>query len=190
MTYLEHSKTTDIQTLQTDREVIREIAKNNQEENDAFRSFLIQLNSSLVDEMTIRINEEVDSAIDCTSCGACCGQLMVNVSRERAEKVAHQLQLSINDFEEKYVEKSEGGMMIMNTIPCHFLCDNKCTIYEYRFDECRDFPGLHRPGIQTRLFAMMIHYGMCPIIFNVLERMKIETGFKKEHPLSVAGFTK
>ena len=80
-------------------------------------------------------------------------------------------------FEEKYIEKSEGGMMIMNTIPCHFLNDNKCGVYENRFKECRDFPHLHKPNFNDRLFGTLIHYAICPIIFNVIEQLKIETDF-------------
>jgi hypothetical protein len=68
--------------------------------------------------------------------------------------------------------------MIMNSIPCGFLSENKCTVYEKRFDECREFPHLHKDNFKGRLFGTLIHYAMCPIIFNVVEELKKATGFK------------
>ena len=62
----------------------------------------------------------------------------------------------------------------MNKIPCHFLHENKCTVYEARPTECREFPGLHKPGFIKRSFATFMHYGRCPIIFNVIEALKKE----------------
>ncbi len=102
---------------------------------------------------------------------------MINVTQPESDAVATHLQMSNNDFEEKYIEKSLGGQMIINTIPCHFLLDSKCTIYEQRFNECREFPHLHKPNFTDRLFGTLIHYSICPIIFNVVEELKTATQF-------------
>jgi Fe-S-cluster containining protein len=85
--------------------------------------------------------------------------------------------MSREDVKEKYIEESQQGNCFINTIPCHFLADNKCTIYENRFTECRDFPHLHKPGFKARLAGTLMHYGRCPIIYNVIEEMKVKTGF-------------
>ena len=153
------------------------MAAERRDENDVFRQFLMQISAEELDEMTSRLNQEIEAQIDCTTCGACCQQLMINVDDTHADGAANHLNISRKQFDERYVEKGSHGMMLMNTIPCHFLCEKKCTIYDHRFEECRDFPGLHRPGIQSRLFATMIHYGMCPIVFNVMEQLKLDTGF-------------
>lgn len=91
--------------------------------------------------------------------------------------MAGHLQCSSDQFKKKYVETG-GSMMIMNTIPCHFLENNKCTAYTTRFAECREFPDLHKQNFKGRLFATLVHYAMCPIIFNVVEELKMEMGFK------------
>jgi hypothetical protein len=52
-------------------------------------------------------------------------------------------------------------------------------VYEHRFSECREFPRLDRKNFKDRLFGTLIHYAMCPIIFNVVEELKIKTGFKE-----------
>jgi len=102
---------------------------------------------------------------------------MINVTQEESNTVAEHLKMSAANFEEMHIEKSAGGQMIMNTIPCHFLSDSKCTIYEKRFNECREFPHLHKPNFNDRLFGTLIHYSICPIIYNVVEQLKIETDF-------------
>ena len=88
-------------------------------------------------------------------------------------------------MKEKFIEESQGGQLIINTIPCHFLADNKCTIYENRFTECRDFPHLHKDGFTARYFNTIMYYHMCPIIFNVVEVLKEELGFKIVTPTPV-----
>lgn len=125
------------------------------------------------------LNEKVTPEVDCTSCGACCKNLMINVAVTEITPVAKQLQLTDSTFREKYIEESEGGQMIINRIPCHFLSGTKCTVYENRFAECRDFPHLHKPNFTGRLFGTLMHYSICPIIYNVVEQLKIQTGFKQ-----------
>ena len=104
---------------------------------------------------------------------------MINVTPEESILVADHLNISQQDFKEKYIEESLQGKMIINTIPCHFLEEKKCTIYPERFNECREFPHLHKSNFKGRLFGTLIHYAMCPIIFNVVEELKTETGFRK-----------
>ena len=83
-------------------------------------------------------------------------------------------------MKKKDIEESAEGQLIMNTIPCHFLSGSSCNIYEDRFTECREFPHLHKPHFTSRLFGTMIYYGMCPIIFNVVEQLKDAVHFKAD----------
>ena len=112
---------------------------------------------------------------------------MINLTEENIRPVAATLSVSISEFKNKYVEESLQGQLIMNTIPCHFLSERKCTIYANRFTECREFPHLHKTNFKGRLFGTLMHYAMCPIVFNVVEKLKVETGFKS--PLSPEGGT-
>jgi hypothetical protein len=52
-------------------------------------------------------------------------------------------------------------------------------VYEDRFAGCREFPALHLPFFTKRLFTVMMHYSRCPIIFNVVEKLKMKTGFQQ-----------
>jgi Fe-S-cluster containining protein len=161
-----------------DRTFIAKQAEKNLDENDAFRSYLQKIDGDELDGKVHAINENITPQIDCTVCGACCRQLMINVTPEEKVKVASHLQITPETFKEKYLEESMQGKLIMGSIPCHFLADSKCTVYENRFTECRAFPHLHEDNFKGRLFGTLVHYAMCPIIYNVVEALKVEVGFK------------
>jgi len=145
--------------------------------NNAFVKHLQQLNAAEIDEAVYELELKISPQIDCTKCGNCCKTLMINVEEREATIAAQHLEISRIEFDKKYIEKSLGGKMVISKIPCHFLEDNKCSIYLSRFAGCKEFPALHLPQIQKRLFTIFMHYGRCPIIFNVMEQLKEKVGF-------------
>jgi Fe-S-cluster containining protein len=163
--------------LETDLLRIQSLAAERENENDDFRAFLKSQNSKHIDQLVHAINNEITPKIDCTECGNCCKTLMINITEEESERLATHLEMPLPDLKAKYIEESLQGKMIMNTIPCHFLGGTKCTIYEERFRECRDFPHLHKDNFTDRLFGTMMYYAMCPIIFNVVEELKVKSEF-------------
>jgi len=169
-----------IKNLQTDRKINEAQAAEKEAENDAFRIFIKHSNGIKIDELVHEINAVVEPAIDCTACGACCKVLMINVKPEEAQRLSQHLELNSSDFKNKYIEESLQGQLIINQMPCHFLEGTRCSVYEHRFTECREFPHLGRANFKDRMFGTLIHYAMCPIIFNVVEELKIRTGFLNE----------
>jgi Fe-S-cluster containining protein len=170
--------TIDDSRLETNLATLAQAAVEKDEENFYFKQFLGVRDGSEIDERVTSLNEKIAPAIDCTACGNCCKSLMINVTQPEVESLSGYLQMDVNGLKEKYIETSqEGDMMVINTIPCHFLTGATCSIYEHRFAECRDFPGLHRGNFKERLFATFMHYGRCPIIYNVVEQLKKEMGF-------------
>ncbi len=105
---------------------------------------------------------------------------MVLVSDEEADNLSKYLDQQREVFDEQYLEKGSNGPMIMNRMPCHFLNENKCTVYEQRFEGCREFPALHLPNFKDRLFTTFMHYERCPIIFNVVEQLKDAMLFERD----------
>ena len=103
---------------------------------------------------------------------------MINVTEQEISPLSDQLEMPVEDFKQKYIETSQQGQMVINIIPCVFLKGSRCDVYENRFTECRGFPHLHKPNFKGRLFGTFMHYGKCPIIYNVIEQLKIETAFK------------
>jgi uncharacterized protein len=168
-----------LSNLVTDLVEIQQQALEKQHENDAFRVFVKNKNSKEVDEIVHELNDRITPEIDCTRCGNCCKNLMINITPEEALVLADQLNMDLPAMKQKYIEESLQGQLIMNTIPCHFLSGTSCSIYTNRFTECREFPHLHKDNFKDRLFGLLIHYATCPIIFNVVEDLKLRLGFKK-----------
>jgi Fe-S-cluster containining protein len=167
------------QPLQTNLAAIKEISEQKEEENDRFRAFLKLQDGEKLDEKVNQLNEAISPQIDCTACGNCCKTLMIVVEEEEADNLSSHLQQTREIFDGKYLEKGSNGMMLINQMPCHFLSENKCTVYENRFAGCREFPAMHLPNFKERLFTTFMHYERCPIIFNVVEELKKEIGFNK-----------
>lgn len=158
--------------LLTDLTTIKQIAEEKQAENDLFRNFLKQQNNDAIDLLVHSFTETITPQIDCTQCGNCCKSLMINITKEETIQLSNHLQISETQLIDQYIEQSEQGQMVINTIPCHFLKGTTCSIYEHRFTECREFPHLHKPNFTGRLFGTMQYYEICPIIFNVVEKLK------------------
>lgn len=163
---------------QTDLQQICDFARQNEANNDRFKTFLSEKNDAEVDELVQELDALISPTISCTDCGNCCRSLMVCLNEGEATALAGHLNQTREAFDAEYLEKGSNGMMIMNRMPCPFLADNKCTVYEYRFEGCREFPALHLPHFKRRLFTTFMHYDRCPIIFNVVEQIKERMDFK------------
>jgi uncharacterized protein len=161
-----------------DLEKIKQLAAERENENDSFRFYLKQQDSRQIDGIVHQLNNNIAPQIDCTSCGNCCKSFMINVTPQEADDLARHLQTTVGSLKEKYIEESSQGQMIINKIPCHFLENTRCSIYEHRFTECREFPHLHKDNFTSRLFGIMMYYAVCPIIFNVVEELKEKLLFK------------
>jgi hypothetical protein len=164
-------------TVHTDLEYIASEAAKHEEENQIFKQYLKILAGSEIDATVHGIYETVKTQVNCTDCGNCCQKLIVNITPEEIKSLSSFLQLPEAELRAQYIEESQQGACFINRIPCHFLAEKKCTIYENRFTECRDFPHLHKAGFRERLLGTLLHYSSCPIIFNVIEQSKVALGF-------------
>ncbi|MBS1626995.1 MAG: YkgJ family cysteine cluster protein [Bacteroidetes bacterium] len=163
----------------TDLHIIQQQAADKENENDLFQSFLKEQNAETIDKIVHQLNKKISTQIDCTTCGNCCKTLMINVTDEEANNLANKLNQPRKIFDENYLEKSTQ-LMVINKMPCHFLHNNICTVYENRFAGCKEFPALHLPNFIKRLFTVFMHYERCPIIFNVVEALKQEIYFENK----------
>ena len=163
-----------------DLEFIKNKAIELEAENLKFQDFLRNLDSLSLDKAVFELSEVISPKIECTDCGNCCKSLMVNIDEEEANNLSAHLGQTRAEFDEKYLDKGDSGRMVVNAIPCHFLVGNSCSVYEHRFAGCKEFPAFHVPDFNKRLFTTYMHYDRCPIIFNVMETLKLESGFKQD----------
>lgn len=155
---------------------IREVAQEREVENCEFRTFLknLDMSSEELDSIVHEILEEVVSEIDCTSCANCCKQVKPYLDQKDVSVLSSGLKISEEQFQEKYLShvEDDDGDYIFNALPCPFLENNKCKCYEYRPKVCRSFPHLHKEFFTVRLWTVIENYAICPIVFNVYERLK------------------
>ncbi len=163
--------------IETDLKKIEELGKLREDENFEFRAFLKGQNSNKVDKIVHRLNTEITEQIDCTACGNCCIQFRLCVSDKDIEKLAQRLNTTSQQIKLDYIQTDQYEQYFKN-IPCGFLKDKRCTVYDDRPKECRAFPYLHKKEFTSRLFGVIDNYSVCPIVFNVYEKLKIELNFK------------
>ena len=162
--------------LITDIPLIRRYARHNEAEDWRFRTFMkgrLNLSNDKLDAIVEEITDDVWSKIDCTTCGNCCKTLQIVVDKDDIKRLAPKLGLTPAKFEAEYVTANEFRDMCFKSSPCRFLGDdNRCTVYEHRPKACRDFPYLRDRNFRSRSMMMIEKTAICPIVFNVFQRIK------------------
>ncbi|MCP4650774.1 MAG: YkgJ family cysteine cluster protein [PVC group bacterium] len=162
-----------MQNLKTDLYQIAQLAKDQEEENLEFSSFLRSgLDSQKIDEIVKSLYDQVLPRIDCTSCGNCC-ELMDPVFKEKDILKLSKCWKDKN-IRDHLIEDREENEFMFNNSPCPFLKESKCLEYSSRPEGCKSYPHLHKEGFISRLVEVMESYSICPIVFNVYESLKVE----------------
>lgn len=157
---------------------IAQEATEKEEENMRFRTYLKNKDANKVDKKLAPIAKYFTENIDCTACGNCCKNIMISVDDNEVRNIATALQQDFTTCKNKYFDSStESDSILINAIPCHFLKENKCTVYENRPSACASFPHVHLPHFTSRLYSMLDGYGICPIIYHSMEALKKEYNF-------------
>lgn len=81
----------------------------------------------------------------CTECGQCCTGApgYIWVSDEEISTIAKHVELSIEEFSQRYLRKVNGRFSLLEkpkSYDCTFLDGKKCRIYSVRPKQCRTFP--------------------------------------------------
>jgi Uncharacterised protein family (UPF0153). len=153
------------------------MAEIKENENWEFRSFLkgYDIEVEELDFMVHELFEEVQREIDCTVCGNCCRKISPVLEQEDIERLSRGLAISPENFTKRFLVKNDKNYsegFIFNKKPCPFLKGNLCSHYEIRPEDCRSFPHLHKEEFVFGLIGVVAKYGMCPLVFNVYERLK------------------
>lgn len=166
--------------IQTNISKIRYYSEKNEKKNWKFRSYLKYLDKDEyeIDEIVHRINKEITQQIDCTNCANCCKEMSPIVKKNEIIKISKRLGLSKNKFIKEYLTYDDSDEeYLINKKPCPFLKDKRCEIYDIRPEDCRSFPHLWKNGFLSRLIGVVENYAVCPIVYNVYERLKTEFRF-------------
>jgi hypothetical protein len=110
------------------------------------------LSDKQIDKLVYDITESVVADIECTSCGRCCKQLKPTLTVKYQKYLAKELNITVQQLQEKYREyvqdSDKPAHWQIKNVPCPFLKDKKCIVYETRPQNCRNYPYLKKTGIQ------------------------------------------
>ena len=162
----------------TDLDIIRQLGEKNENSNYRFRSFLKGRDSSRLDRTVHELFKYYSSKIDCTECGNCCSHLKPIIDNKDIKVLALLTNKTNQEFKKDHIITDEDGDMHFSDLPCPFLSDKKCTVYDSRPTDCRSYPHLHKKDFLSRLFGIIDNYSICPIVFNVYEDLKYKFHFR------------
>lgn len=156
------------------------IAKKYEDENLKFRSFLKnRADHDELDEQFLELHNELFSRYDCRGCGNCCRVYRTTVRYTELGPIAAFLGLSERDFADQYLTETIEGSEYELVAPCRFLDDNgACAIQACKPVECRDFPHTNKPGRLESLLGVLSFAEVCPVVFEILQRLKRVYRFK------------
>ena len=163
----------------TDLDHIRNLSSKADSLFKDFRSNAKKIRVKKFDELAAPVVEQVTKNIDCTKCGNCCKIQEPGVTEAEIKILANQKKMDPDDFKTSFVAYDHQHVSFLCKQPCIFLDGTMCSVYTQRPNSCADFPGLHRPGLKWRITQMQENYGICPIVFNVVEELKERLGFKE-----------
>jgi Fe-S-cluster containining protein len=168
--------------IETDLNIIKRNSEIREDENFEFRSFLKGQDSDNIDQIVQKLYENILEYIDCTKCANCCTELETCFQIGEIDLLTKHLDIDRNEFINQSTKPDQFGdkdKFYLNSKPCKFLAEKKCTIYELRPEECNSYPYLHKNNFNSRLLGVIENYAICPIVYNVYERLKQELNFNK-----------
>ena len=160
-------------------ERINMVAKKHEMENIKFRSFLKnRADYEELDEHFFNLHNELFSGYDCCKCNNCCRAYSTCVQEYEINSIASFLGITTQEFTQEHLTQTCKGYEIKS--PCDFLNANgECVIQACKPEECRDFPYTDKPGRLESLLGIVSFAEECPVVFEILERLKDIYGFRR-----------
>jgi len=153
-------------------------AQKKEKENYKFRAFL--KNNADYDELDkhfLELHNELFSGYDCCKCNNCCRGYSTVVQMDDVSGIAPFLGMSEQEFIDKHLIQSADGFEIK--APCPFLKESgECAIQECKPSVCRDFPHTDKPDRLGSLLSVLSSAEICPVVFEILERLKERYRFR------------
>jgi uncharacterized protein len=164
--------------LETDLKRIAALTQQKQNDYAAFRYYieLDEREDAELDKLVTEMAAPVVAAIDCTQCANCCRNLQVFLTPHDAARLAKGLGCSVAALEHDIIDRKQAVAYeewgAIRQQPCPFLKGKLCSIYPHRPESCRLYP-VFTPDFRWTLEDLFGGIGLCPIIYNVVERLKV-----------------
>jgi Fe-S-cluster containining protein len=126
-----------------------------------------------LDVQFLRLHNELFASYDCCRCANCCRKAAVPLDQKEIAVIARFLSQSVEDFVVKHLVKSEEDAAYELESPCAFLAeDGKCQIENCKPATCRGYPLTDKPKRLHSMFSVLDAAQACPVVFELLERLK------------------
>lgn len=161
---------------------VQEAAQRKEDENFRFRSYLKgHANEEELDRQFLQLHEELFADYDCSKCRNCCKLYKGSIPAEDIEKDAEYLGITPQQFIDFFLEKDRSGIGYQTKHkPCDFLQeDGNCKLGECKPDSCKKYPYTNQPERLCSLLSVLDVVTICPVAFEIFERLKREYGFKR-----------
>ena len=168
-----------IYMIQPDK--VRAEAKKKENENFKFRTYLKgHADEDELDRQFLRLHKELFADYDCSKCRNCCKMYKGSIPAEDIDKDAQYLGITLELFVDVYLEKEEYGVNYQTKHePCDFLQeDGNCKLGDCKPDSCKKYPYTDQPERLSSLLSVLDVIEICPVAFEIFERLKKEYEFR------------
>ena len=143
-----------------------------EDENLRFRIFLKnRVDSDELDRQILILHKELFAGYDCCRCGNCCRAYSTTLMEEEIVNISTYLGLTRQQFLEEHLVRGRDGLEL--PAPCRFLnADGKCRLQDCKPEECKGFPYTDRPHRLESTYSVLSAADVCPVVFEILERLK------------------
>ena len=157
-------------------------AKKKENENLRFRTFLkCNAEEETLDKQFKALHKELFADYDCSRCRNCCKMYCGAIPEEDIDKDAEHLGMKREKFIEQYLIRDESrDSYKTQNVPCDFLKeDGECALGECRPENCKKYPYTNEPERLYSLYSVLEAVEVCPVAFEIYERLKQEYHFKR-----------
>jgi len=154
-----------------------------EQQNYEFRTFLkIHADYDELDSQFSKLHKELFANYDCSKCANCCRTYNVVLDKDEVKKISKFLKTTESEFMTKYLvlaDTDDEKQYKFKHKPCSFLDnDGRCQIEDCKPNNCKDYPFTDQPDRLLSMFSVIDHASVCPVVFEILERLKILYGFR------------
>ncbi|MDR0653911.1 MAG: YkgJ family cysteine cluster protein [Synergistaceae bacterium] len=154
-----------------------------EEQNLKFRAFLKnRADDDELDAQFLELHKELFADYDCCKCANCCKTYRIILDNDEVKRISAFLGMSDSDFITEYLANADSDDEKPHKIkekPCPFLLgDGRCRIQNCKPDVCAEFPYTDQPDRLSSMYGVIEHAEVCPVVFEILERLKVMYRFR------------
>jgi Fe-S-cluster containining protein len=168
---------------------VKEMAAKREDQNWDFRAFLKgHADEDELDAQFLALHNELFASYDCCECNNCCKSYEVLLNGADIQRISAHLNMTADAFGNAYLEACENDddgneQYVLKADSCVFLQeDGRCRIHSCKPDSCKGYPFTDRPERLFSLISVVEFAKTCPVVFEILERLKAQYRFRSPSP--------